>query len=192
MPLALVVTGCPAAGKSTLGLALARELGAALVDLDSATAPLVSVVLGLMSLEDLDELRDLGRRDPDALGLADRTRAARYETVTALAEDSLRAGTPVVVVAPFTRERRDPDAWAALARRLEAAGGEPHLVWISMPAAVALSRLQARGAERDRRKIADVSTYLAGLDLAPPTVEHILVHGEGALTTQVSAVLTAL
>lgn len=192
MPPALVVTGCPAAGKSTLGHALARELRAALIDLDTATAPLVSVVLGLMSLEDLDELRDLGRGDRDKLRLADLTRAARYETVTSLAEDNLRAGTPVVLVAPFTRERHETTAWTALAARLTAAGGEPRLVWIGLAAPVALSRLRARGAERDRRKLAHASAYLEGLDLTPPPVEHLLVRGEDELTAQVSAVLAAL
>ena len=113
---AVLLTGWPAAGKSTVGRALARRLGAALVDQDTATAPLVAVVAGLVGTDDLDDQR-----------LAGPTRTARYETVTALAEDNLRIGTPVVLVAPFTRERRDPGARAALNRRLRAAGGTPLL-----------------------------------------------------------------
>lgn len=181
MPLALVVSGAPATGKSTLAAALARDLGAALIDLDTATAPLVSVVSGLVGTDDLDDPRLVGR-----------VRVARYETVTALAEDSLRAGTPVVLVAPFTWERHDPDAWETFAGRLTAAGGEPQLVWMSLPAAVAVARLQARGAARDQAKVADVSAYLGGLDLTPPEVPHVLVHGESPIAEQVSAVHAAL
>ena len=181
MPLALVVSGAPATGKSTLGAALARELGAALIDLDTATAPLVAVVSGLVGTDDLDDPR-----------LAGRVRAARYETVTALAEDSLRAGTPVVVVGPFTRERHDPAAWAAVVGRLTVAGGEPHLLWLSLPAAVAVARLQGRGAARDRAKLTDVPAYLDGLDLTPPQVPHVLVDSGAPIVEQVSAVRAAL
>ena len=107
---AVLITGWPASGKSTVGRALASRLGAALIDQDTATAPLVAVVSELVGVSDLDDVR-----------LAGPTRAARYETVIALAEDNLRVGTPVVVVAPFTEERRAPVAWAS-ARR-PAAGG---------------------------------------------------------------------
>jgi predicted kinase len=95
-PPAVLLTGSPAAGKSTVGRALARRLRAALVDQDTATAPLVAVVADLVGVDDLDDRR-----------LAGPTRGARYEAVTALAEDNLRIGTPVVLVAPFTSERRD-------------------------------------------------------------------------------------
>ncbi len=180
MTLALVVSGAAATGKSTLGSLLARDLGAALIDLDTATGPLVSVVAGLIGTDDLG--------DPRLVALV---RTARYETVAALAEDSLRVGTPVVVVAPFTRERRDPDAWQAFASRLTVAGAEPHLVWLSLPADVAVVRMRRRGAARDQNKVADVPAYLEGLDLTPPQVPHLLVHGELSTADQVSAVRAA-
>ena len=115
----VLLTGPPASGKSTVGRALARHLRAALVDQDTATAPLTAVVAELVGVDDLDDHR-----------LAGPTRAARYETVAALAEDNLRVGTPVVLVAPFTAERRDVLAWDALGGRLRAAGGSPLLVWL--------------------------------------------------------------
>lgn len=180
-PPAILLTGWPAAGKSTVGRSLARRLGAALVDQDTATAPLVAVVADLVGVADLDDQR-----------LAGPTRTARYETVTALAEDNLRVGTPVVLVAPFTDERRDPDAWAALDLRLRAAGGTPLLVWLQLRPGTAMQRLQARGAARDLAKLADPTAFLARLDLVEPVGPHVTVDGERPTDDVVGAILAAL
>ena len=143
-------------------------MGAALVDQDTATAPLTAVVAGLVGVHDLDDQR-----------LAGPTRAARYETVTALAEDSLRAGTPVVLVAPFSAERRDPRVWEAVAGRLRAAGGVPVLVWLRLDAAAVVERLRARGEDRDEAKLADVAAFTTALDVAEPAVPHVAVDATG-------------
>jgi predicted kinase len=178
---AVLLTGWPAAGKSTVGRALARRLGAALVDQDTATAPLVAVVADLVGVHDLDDAR-----------LAGPTRRARYETITALAEDNLRVGTPVVLVAPFTDERRDLDAWAALDRRLRAAGGSPLLVWLQLRPATAVQRLRARGAARDVAKVTDPAAFTAALDVAEPAGPHLTVDGERPTEDVVRSVLAAL
>jgi LacI family transcriptional regulator len=62
-----------------------------------ATAPLTRVISGLTGVHDLD--------DPALAGL---TRAARYDTLLGLAAANLRAGRPVVLVAPFSTERPRP------------------------------------------------------------------------------------
>jgi predicted kinase len=181
-PPAVLLTGWPAAGKSTVGRALARRLGAALVDQDTATAPLVAVVAELVGVDDLDDPR-----------LAGPTRWARYETVTALAEDNLRVGVPVVLVAPFSDERRDRDAWAALDRRLRAAEGRPLLVWLQLRPATAIERLGARGAARDLAKIADPVRFVANLDVTePPVGPHLTVDGESPTDDVVQKILAAL
>jgi predicted kinase len=180
-PPVVLLMGWPAAGKSTVGRALARRLGAALIDQDTATAPLVAVVADLVGVHDLDDQR-----------LAGPTRRARYETITALAEDNLRVGIPVVLVAPFTDERRDPDAWAALDRRFRVAGGTPLLVWLQLRPATAMQRLRARGAARDLAKVADPAAFLAGLDLIEPAGPHLTVDGESPTDDVVRGVLAAL
>jgi predicted kinase len=159
---AVVLSGAPATGKSTVGRALARALGAAVLDQDTATGPLVDVVAGLLGVSDLDDPR-----------LAGPTRAARYETLTALAEDTLHAGTPVVLVAPFTTERRDPAAWRALEHRLRTAGGAPVLVWLRLDPSVVVQRLRARGAPRDSAKLADAEAYRATVHVAAPSGPHL-------------------
>lgn len=180
-PVALVVTGPPAAGKTTLGRALATHLGAALLDQDTATAPLTAVVAELVGVHDLDDDR-----------LALRTRAARYETVSALAEDNLRAGIPVVLVAPFSLERRDAQAWTLLAQRLQAAGGAPVLVWLRLDPADVVARLRARAAGRDAEKLADPAAFIRTLDLAAPLVPHLAVDAAAPVAEVVGDVLAAL
>ena len=99
---AVLLGGPPATGKSTLAAALAPHLDAAILDLDVATGPLTRVVSELIGVRD----RDL--HDPVLAGL---TRDARYATLLGLAEANLRAGRPVVLVAPFSAERAQPSAW---------------------------------------------------------------------------------
>jgi predicted kinase len=93
-PTAILIGGAPATGKSTLAAALAARLGAALLDLDVATGPLTNVVSDLIGAADLGDPR-----------MAQLTRAPRYATLFALAEDNLRVGMSVVLVAPFSAPR---------------------------------------------------------------------------------------
>jgi predicted kinase len=158
-PAAVLIAGPPATGKSTLGAALAPRLGAALLDLDVATGPLVRVVSGLTGVLDL--------QDPVLAGL---TRAARYDTLLDLANANLATGLPVVLVAPFTAERADTTAWAATQSRL---AGDCLMVWLSLPPAELTRRLTGRGLDRDAEKIRDPGAYLTGLNLAPPTGPHL-------------------
>ena len=178
---AVLVTGWPGSGKSTVGRRVARRLGAALVDQDTVTGPLVAVVAELVGTHDLDDPR-----------LAGPTRQARYETVVAVAEDNLRVGTPVVLVAPFSAERRNLPAWQALDRRLRAAGGAPVLVWLQLEPSAVVRRLQARGAPRDLAKLADPSSFLAGLDHGRPVGPHLAVDAGGTVDEVAGRVLAGL
>lgn len=178
---AVVVTGWPASGKSTLARALAASLGAALLDLDTATGPLVAVVAEQVGTTDLSDPR-----------LADLTRGPRYETLLALAEDSLRVGTPVVLVAPFSDERRDAAARHRLDVRLRRAGGRPLLVWVRVHPDTLVRRMRGRGSVRDVGKIADPAAYVAGLDPAEPAGPHLAVDGEAPVAAAVAVVLAAL
>ena len=178
---AVLVSGWPGSGKSTVGRRVAAGLGAALVDQDTVTGPLVAVVADLVGTHDLDDAR-----------LAGPTRQARYETVVAVAEDNLRAGIPVVLVAPFSLERRDLPAWQALDRRLRDAGGSPVLVWLQLEPAAVVRRLRARGAPRDLAKLADPTSFLAGLDHGRPVAPHLAVDAEGSPDEIAERVLAGL
>jgi len=160
-PCAILISGAPATGKSTLAAALAPRLGAALLDIDVATGPLTNVVSGLVGVADLGDPR-----------LARLTRAARYDTLFALAEENLRAGLPVVLVAPFTAER-SAAGWNAVAGRLKPPAAGLVFVWLHLPPEQLVERLQRRAAVRDADKVRNPGAFLAALDRDPPAAAHL-------------------
>ncbi len=175
---AILIGGPPATGKSTLATALAPHLAAAVLDLDVATGPLTRVVSELVGVHDLD--------DPVLAGL---TRDARYDTLLGLADANLRAGRPVVLVAPFSTERAQPSAWAATTRRIAA---DPTMVWLHLPPEELIRRLTRRALARDKSKIRDPASFLTGLDLGPPAIPHLPLDASKPTATLVQAVLTHL
>jgi predicted kinase len=175
---AVLIGGPPATGKSTLATALAPHLNAAILDLDVATAPLTRVVSDLIGARDLD--------DPMLAGL---TRDARYETLLGLAEANLRAGRPVVLVAPFSAERARLSAWATATRRIP---GDATMVWLHLPPGELIRRLTRRALARDENKICDPASFLTGLDLEPPVVPHLALDASQPTATLVRAVLDHL
>jgi predicted kinase len=175
---AVLLGGPPATGKSTLATALAPYLGAALLDLDVATGPLTRVVSELAGVHDLD--------DPVLAGL---TRDARYDTLLGLADANLRAGRPVVLVAPFSAERAQPSAWEATARRLAA---DLVMVWLHLPPEELVRRLTRRALARDENKIRDPASFLTGLDLAPPVMPHLALDAREPTAALVQAFLDHL
>jgi predicted kinase len=132
------VGGTPGSGKTTVGALVARAAGAALVDLDSVTTPLVEAVAAAAGeVADLDAPRYAALRD------------ARYACLAAVVADCIAAGVDVVAVAPFTREAVD-GTW----RDWGLASGALSVVtcWLDLDADEAARRAAARGLPRDRAK----------------------------------------
>jgi predicted kinase len=181
-PAAVLIAGPPASGKSTVGASLAQTLGATLIDQDAATGPLVSVIGSLVNVDDIDDPR-----------LATLTRADRYETITCLAEDNLRVGNTVLLVAPFTEERRRLDAWNELVDRLHrAAGGTVTMIWLYLSSEELLARMRARRANRDAAKLRRERRFMDQLDLAPPVGPHLPVHAVGSVDQIVRSIIVQL
>jgi predicted kinase len=181
-PAAVLVTGPPASGKSTVGTSLARTLGATLIDQDVATGPLVGVIGSLVKVDDIDDPR-----------LATLTRADRYETITRLAEDNLRVGNTVLLVAPFTEERKNLQAWEDLIHRLQrAAGGAVTMIWLYLSREELLQRMRARGAKRDEAKLNKEQQFIDQLNLGPPIGPHIPIHAVGSVEEIVRSILVQL
>ncbi|SHN43630.1 AAA family ATPase [Cryptosporangium aurantiacum] len=162
---AVLITGPPGAGKSTLGRRVAAALGAALLDLDVLTGPLV------------------GAADLDGGALRD----ARYDALVATAADCLAVGTSAVLVAPFTTERSDPDAYRVLVERF--AGAVTTLVWLTAPADVLAARVAARGASRDAGKHPG---FFGPELLRAPVVPHVPVDATATPANQLVTVLASL
>jgi predicted kinase len=181
-PAALLIAGPPASGKSTVGASLAGMLGATLIDQDLATGPLLGVIGSLVNIDDIDDPR-----------LVTLTRAGRYETITRLAEDNLRIGNTVLLVAPFTEERKNLPAWEELVDRLQrAAGGAVTMIWLYLSREELLQRMRARGADRDATKLVREQRFIDQLDLGPPVGPHIPIHAFGSVDQIVRSIVMQL
>lgn len=180
-PWVVVLTGAPGSGKSSTARALAAGGNAAVLDQDAMTNPLVDVVMGLIGARDYDDPR-----------LAALVRSSRYACLLRVAADCVAAGVSVVLVAPFTAERRDPDAWNRLEREVEEFGGRARLVWLRIDPAELAARLRERDAPRDAAKLRDPVAFVAGLDLAAPTTPFLEVDAALTPTEQAARIRAAL
>lgn len=180
-PWVVVLTGAPGSGKSSTARELARQWGAAVLDQDAMTNPLVDVVAELVGAEHYD--------DPRLAGLV---RAPRYAALLRVAADCVAAGLPVVLVAPFTSERRDLDAWRRLEGEVAAFGGRARLVWLRIEPEELMVRLQGRGAARDADKLRDLRAFVSGLDLGAPVSPALEVDAALTPVEQAARIRSAL
>ncbi|QJU53112.1 HAD-IA family hydrolase [Herbiconiux sp. KACC 21604] len=168
----IVVSGAAGSGKSTLAAELARSLGAALLDLDTITNPVLEAVTASLPSGahwNAPELRPV-------------IRPARYAALRAVLADQVRAGVDSVLVAPFTAELQGGAEWREL---VEAAGAEPTVVWLRASPELLAERRRLRSADRDAHIVDSPAD-------AAPRVPHLVV--DAALTTgqQLASVLRRL
>ena len=154
-----LVSGLPAAGKTTYARELAGRLGAVLLVSDEVTERLIRAGLALAGLDPDDR---------DSAAYKSAFRDVVYETLFDLAQSHC-SRMPVVIAGPFTREGGDAD-WP---RRLEVRFGvkpEFHYVWCEP--AERKARLQTRGATRDLPKLADWDAYVKSCRETAPVYPH--------------------
>ena len=159
-----VVAGAPGAGKTTVAARLAPLLRPvpAVLDKDVLFGGLVAEVLAAHG-------RDYGEREG---AWYDRhVKVHEYGAMTAAAAQIRAAGCPVMLVAPFTSQIRDPRVWGDWVEQL---GGEPvRLLWVRVDGASLRERVVGRGRDRDAGKLADFAAFAARMRPdEPPPVAH--------------------
>lgn len=158
---AVLVAGAAGSGKSTLGASLARRAGAALLDLDTLTNPV---------LEGLQSAGVFGGRHWNDPSLRAVVRPARYAALRdAIAAQPARA----VAVAPWTAELAGGAPWRDL---VDALGAEPHVVWLRAGVELLAQRRAGRGFDRDAHVVepgAEPVIAHIEVDAALPTAEQV-------------------
>jgi predicted kinase len=162
-----VVAGAPGAGKSTLAALLLQRLWPvpALLDKDVLFAGFVEEVQRAQG-------RPPGEREGDWYD--DHVKRHEYTGMTQAAAQIRATGCPVMLVAPFTGQIRDPGCWRAWVREL---GGDPvRLVWARCDATTLRNRLTNRGSSRDTGKLDRFEQFVARMTPdVPPPVPHLEV-----------------
>jgi predicted kinase len=176
IPAAVVVSGPPASGKTTLATALAAALHYAIMDLDTVTGPVTRAALRTA-------VGDETAIDSPA-GVA--LRAPRYESLLDAAAANLAVGIGVVIAAPFTVERASPERFEQVVRRLRS---DVALLYIDAPEEVVRARLERRNAARDRAKLTPAPARTTRTALVP---EAIVIDGTVALDAQLGEALDGL
>lgn len=167
-----VVAGAPGAGKSTVADLLRQRLDprAAILDKDTLFAGFVDEVRRAHG-------RPAGEREGPWYDA--HVKVHEYDGMTAAAAQIRSSGCPVLLVAPFTTQIRDPSAWAAWVDRL---GGEQvRLVWVGVDPDVLRERLTRRGSPLDSGKLAEWDRFVTRIrpDLPPP-VPHVALDNGGS------------
>lgn len=153
----LVVCGSAGTGKTTWARQLARHHRAALLDLDTVSERLVTAAQA-----------ELGRdvRDRDSPDYKRVYREAIHETLFAIARECEGS---VVVVAPFTKERRLPDFLSWLSSQC---GRPAEVHYFVCDERVREARLRARNHPRDRLKLADFAAHRSAAAEPRPDYAH--------------------
>ncbi len=168
---AYVVSGRAGVGKSTLGRALARRMGAVLLDLDTVTNGLLDRVFPATGLPGhWNDDRHRGW-----------VRPARYAALLDVAEEQVGLGRDVALTAPFSVELGGGPEWEALRDALPSA---LLVVWLHAPGIVLSWRVRVRGELRDSAA-ADPRAVVS------PGIPHLALDATMATDDQVAEVVKA-
>ena len=161
-PILYVVTGAPAAGKTTYGRQLAARHSAAFLDIDTSSEILVQAALRAMNLDPDDR---------DSPFFKKTFRMPIYDCLFAMASENL-PHTSVVITGPFTSEKSNPSWHTELASRFKVPIEIHYIHCTEMRLKQNMTR-RANG--RDACKLLHWDDYIQGYNMEPPLYFHHLI-----------------
>ncbi len=160
MNTAHIITGTPAAGKTTFAKRYGTQHALPLIDIDTVTGRLIQRSLKVTGKDP---------NDRDSKEFKDTFREDIYETLFDVARENLE-WMDVIIVGPFTREIRDPEWPAKLQKRLHA---NIEVYYMYCPPELRVQRMKERASPRDILKFQNWEEINATYgDEAPPPFEH--------------------
>lgn len=161
MPTLHIVGGPPASGKTRFGKELAARFGAAFLDIDTVTEPVVQAGLSLANKNPDDR---------DSPEFKSAYREPIYEALFNTAKINL-SHIDVVVAGPFTKEFRDANWLDAVRAKV---GHPAKAYYVTADPRIRKKRLTKRNNPRDRAKLEDWERYLRyyGTESSPPFEHH--------------------
>ena len=185
----LLVGGHAGVGKTTLARHIAKLNRVALIDKDSATRPLVDVLMGELTGVPGD------RYSPEYLS---QVRGYEYDCMMSTAMDIAENGVHVAVVAPFLQELTNAGWMRTFREKCEDRGYRLATLWVDYPPGDEhRRRIIERGAERDLWKMDHWDEFEYSLILQPVrdvmrvSTEGVTLGGMPELAREVSAPIFA-
>ncbi|MBC2604853.1 AAA family ATPase [Pelagicoccus albus] len=161
----ILVTGMPAAGKTTFAQSLGKKTGSCIIDIDTATEPVVRA-----AMEKLNGNPD----DRDSPLFKDTFRDAIYETLFCIADANL-PHTDVILTGPFTKELSNANWPQHIAQKLKSPC-EVRNVFLHCDPELRKQRLINRANPRDNGKLANWEKHLSYYDTESfPAYPHIAI-----------------
>lgn len=155
----ILVGGLPGSGKTFIGKALARRIGAAYLDKDVVANGFVAALLVALGSHPAD------RESPVYV---EHVRPLEYQTLLALGLDSLTASTPVVCSAPFLAEFGSQPWLERVRADAQARGASLLPLWVRSDLETVRDRIVRRGEARDSAKLRRWDEYASTVSIDPP------------------------
>lgn len=127
---------------------------------------------------DKDDLADLVRAsftlsgkkmDMDGAFYIENIRPSEYLAILNVAFSALRFEDVVILNAPFGKEVRDNEYMRELKCRVNRAGAELFLIWVTASPEICLERMKKRNSDRDILKLKNWEEYIKKIDFTPPS-----------------------